>query len=592
MANRKPAVTPRKRKPAKPPAPRARATEPAPDVGQTGAGWREAQLEAAYWSFGLLSDYRDQVYVNDYTAQTYSVVWRCISYISQTIAGLGWDQLEGVPGKAGKEPVYDDVSWLLDMQASPEMSAFEWRQVMIRDALCGGNGYSEIDRDGFSRPRWLWYICPDRVSLKRDNAGSLYYAVDNGIGQEPTILPPDRMFHLRGPGPDGLIGYSVIALARKSIRLGLQMEQYGDTYFRRGPMPGGILEMPGSPKKEERDAMRESFQKTYGGSKNAGRVVVITGGGKFNPLSLPNDDAQFIESRKFEIGEICRWFGIPPHKVFDLERATFSNIEQQSIEVVQDCLLPWCRRLETEADIKLFGRVMRGRRWTRLNLNALLRGDSATQTDNLVKQVTAGITKIDEARDHLDMNPLQDKLGDTPLIQGAMAPLERVINPPEPVAPQPAPKPAQDGAAPAQGGDTPAQQPDQTAQARAIPAQVAETFSTLLADTYAWQLRVETDKATRANNKEQLGNHVAGYYTPDWERTLAAKVRPVLAAMLLALGRPAEDAANLAENFACDHATRSVRDLTAGSWLADWSNGRAGEQARDHVAEVWEAIGR
>lgn len=580
MAKRKPTTRkPTTRKPRK--APAARATESDPDVGQQGVGWEEAQYQAALWSFGLLQEYKDEVHVNDYTALTYSVVWACVRYISQTIAGLGWHVFEGAPGSPGKTRVYDDVWWLLDMQASPEMDALNFRQVLVKDALTLGNGYAEIDRDGYGRPRWLWYLCPDRVCLERDAAGALRYRVDNGVGEDPTFLTPDDVFHLKGPGPDGLTGYSVIALARLSIRLGLRTEQYGDTYFRRGPMPGGVLEMPFNVQKEERDAARESFQKTYGGTRNAGRVVALSGGMKFNPLSLPNADAQFIESRKFQVNEICRWFGVPPHKVFDLERATFSNIEHQSIEAVQDCHLPWCRRLESEADLKMFGRVTRGRRWTRLNLNTLLRGDSATQTANLVSQVNTGLVTPDEAREHLDYNPLPGGLGEEPIVQGAMKPLEQAVHPPEP--PQPAAVPRQDGAVPPQQGD-------KAAQAKAMPAQVAAAFQQVLSEYYSWQLRIEADKAIRAENKGDLGRHAADYYTAGWKRNLAEMVRPVLAALLLALSRPAAAAADFAKNFACDHATRSARDLAAGSWAAEWANGRADEQAKAHLSSLWEAI--
>lgn len=446
MAARKP----RKKTPAK--RVKARVTAPTPETGQTGAGWEEARLEAAYWSFGLLGHYHDQQPVNNYSALTCSVVWRCATYIAQTIASLGWHQFEGTPGETGKERVFDDISWLLDTQASPEMSAYSFRETMVMTAALRGNAYAEIDRDGFGRPRWLWYLDEERVSLRRTDGGQLYYRVDNGVGEEPTYLPPENVYHLRGPGPDGLVGYSVIGLARESIRLALQTEKYGDTYFRRGPMPGGILELPGPVKQEERRAMQQSFEQSYGGAKNAGKVVVVSGGVKFSPLSLPNEDAQFIESRKFQVNDICRWFGVPPHKVFDLERATFSNIEQQSIEVVQDCLLPWCRRLETEADIKLFGRVNRGKRWTCLNLNTLLRGDSATQTANLVQQVNAGLRTPDEARDQLGLNPLPDGLGGEPIVQGAMVALETALNPPEP--PAPAPKPADGGPAEGDGAAT------------------------------------------------------------------------------------------------------------------------------------------
>lgn len=371
----------------------------------------------------------DQVYVTETSALTYSAVWGCVWLIAQTIASLGWDCFQRLGKGKGKDrldPVTDETAWILDTQSNEEMSAYDFRQVLMKDALTWGNGYAEIERDGAGRPLWLYRIAPDRVTPTRNDAGRLVYEVDNGSGRVETILPATNVFHLKGPSPDGLVGYSVVAVARRSIELSMSTEQYGRTWARRGPMPGGWLEIPGAMKKEDRDAMRESFQKTYGGSANAGRVVVLTGGTKFNPLSLPNSDMQFLESRAFQIEEVCRWYGVPQILLNKLDRSTFNNIEALNIYFVQYCLMAWCRRLETEADIKLFGRINRGKKYTKLNLSALLRGDSRTQVENLTKQVTNGLMLINEGRELLDMNPVPE--GDTLLIQGAMVPVASVLS--------------------------------------------------------------------------------------------------------------------------------------------------------------------
>lgn len=555
---------------------RARTTSPDKNVGSSGSGWEEARVEAAYWQLGLLDKYKENISVNEETALTFSAVWACVRYISQTIAGLGWHVFEGDPSKPGKERIFDDTSWLLDTQASPEMDAFNFRQVMLKDALTWGNGYAEIDRDGMGRPKWLWYLPPHRVSLERTSGGQLYYEIDNGVGMEPSRLLPERMFHLKGLGPDGLVGYSVIAMARATIQLGLQQQKFGNTFFSRGPMPGGTLEIPGNPKAEERDRTRKSFEEAYGGAKNAGRVIALSGGMKFNPLSLPNKDAEWLDGRKFSVTEIARWYGVPPHKIADLDKATFSNIESQAIEAVQDCHLPWCRRLETEADIKLFGRVMRGRRWTRLNLNTLLRGDSATQTANMVSQVNTGLRTPDEAREMLDLNPLPDGLGEKPIVQGAMKPLEMALEPPDP--PQPA-------AAPQQDNPDPQQAADNSTQNRTLSQQVRDTFGAMLATEYSRWLNVESDKARRAENKGET-NQQAALYTMDGTRLRAESLRQILAGLMLAIGRPTEDAAEWAERLAADHRDRSLKQLADKSWRHEWSNGRAEVQALEHLEMV------
>lgn len=429
----------------------ARVTTPA-DPGDSHA--ESAALAHAWWSLGLLEQYREEQPVNHHTALTYSVVWRCVSYISQTIASLGWHVFEEKRGGINDKhrfrmPIEDNIAWTLGMQASPEMTAFDWRQVMLKDALTWGNGYSEIEFTRAGKPFWLHRLDPSRVDPDRDETGQLVYHVRSPMGGAEKTLPASQVFHLKGLGPDGLVGYSVIEMARRTLQQAMSQEDYGRTFFRRGPMPGGVLEIPGAVKKEERDAMRKSFEDTYGGAKNAGRVVVLTGGGKFTSMTLPNDDAQFIESRQLSAEDVCRIFCVPQHKAGILTRSTNNNIEHQSIEAVQDCLLPWCRRLETEADVKLFGRVTMGRRFTRLNLETLLRGDSRTQTENLTSQVNNGLRTVNEGRELLDLNPIPG--GDTPLIQGAMIPLEQAINPAD-AEPAKGGDGAAEGGKPAEGG--------------------------------------------------------------------------------------------------------------------------------------------
>ncbi len=386
----------------------------------------QADAESAYaaWFTGNLELYQEQ-YRGVYSALTYSAVWACVRWISQTIASLGW----GVFEKKSRDrcqipPSEDPVAWMLDMQANPEVDALNWRQTMLMDALTMGNGYSELEFDGFGRLRNMWRISSDRVCPDRDSSGKLIYEVTNGSGVKNTTLYPEEIFHLRGPSLDGIVGYSVISMANKTIQLGLSAEGFGLSFFRRGPMPGGVLTIPGNISPEAKRQQRESFEQVYGGNKNVGRVVVLTGGNTFAPLTLPNKDAEFIASREFGLEEVCRWYGVPPHKIADLRRSTNNNIEHQAIEGVQDCLFPWCRRFESEADIKLFGRVQRGKRYTRLNLASLLRGDSVAQTASITQKVNAGLMTPNEGREYFDMNPVDE--GDDLLVQGAMIPLEQL----------------------------------------------------------------------------------------------------------------------------------------------------------------------
>jgi HK97 family phage portal protein len=543
----------------------------APEGGTHGK--EEAALEHALWVMGVNSQ-RHHRRVDANTAMTYAAVWGCVRVIAQAVATLGWHVYETTADGRGKQPVDDNVAWLLNTQPNPEMGAVDFRQVLLKDALLVGNGYAEIERDGYGRPVWLWRIDPARVCVERDGGRRLYYKVDNGRNSDPTSLDPPDVFHLKGPSEDGLVGYSVVAMARRTIGLGLDQERYGSNYFSRGPMPGGVLEIPPGSKKDERDAIRDSFERAYGGAENAGRVVALGGGMKFSPVTISNDDAQFLDSRRFQTEEVCRWFGVPPHKLADLTRSTNNNIEHQAIEFVQDCLLPWCRRLEAEADIKLFGRVNRGRRWTKLNLNAMLRGDSKTQVENLAKLVNGALLTVNEAREQLDYNPIEG--GDTPLIQGAMVPLERLLEEPEPAPPASPPK------APPVAPKAP----------KEPPADLAEAFGDLLSGVYERLLRVEADKARRAHNRGQLRQWAGEFYGTEHRAHVAAALLPVLRAVALAGGLDLAKAEAAAAGLAEGHCTGGLRTV-GGEGGAESIDGWAGEAGRLGAAGIkaaWEAM--
>jgi len=524
-------------------------------------------IEVLTWAFG---DYRGRISGDD-KAMTYSAVWACVRIISNALSMIGWHVFE-TEGK-GKRKIDQsertaagDVAWMLNTQPKvsgrAEQTSVDLRQALAADALQHGNGYAFIDKDPMGRILQLWRLDQSRVTPKR-LGGQYVYVVKNGDGIEPDILTPGQLLHFKGIG-DGLVGFSVIEMARRTIQLGLSQEQYGATYFERGPMPGGLLELPGNIKEQDKEQMREGFQRLYGGAHNAGRVVVTTGTSKFTPLTLNNSDAQFLESRRFSVEEISRWFGVPPHMLASLDRATFSNIEHQRIEFVQDCLLPWARRMEAEVDMKLFGDVNRGKFWTKLNLAALLRGDTATQTASLQQKVTSGMMMLNEAREELDLNPIPD--GDTTLIQGAMVPLERALNPPEP---KPAPVPQQAPNPP----DPPEDEP---------PANMMAPLHRLFASTCERLLRVEADKARRANNRGKLQDWKREFYSRN--DAAAAQYEADVSASLEALESKA-DARTIAVKIGTAHNRYGgmAHDLFKALSDSEWPQ----QFAKECVKTVW-----
>jgi len=392
---------------------------------QTARGWGGRQ--AGEW-------------VDTETALTVSAVWACVRVIAETIGALPWHVYEKAEsnGRVTRNQRDGDVAWLLQTQANPEMSALTMREALAMHALTWGNGYAEIERTTDGRPRWMWLLTPDRVTPTRTAAGGVVYQVRDPQGGE-TVVPAADMFHVHGLSFDGLVGYSPIDIARRSLGLSIALEKFGSKFFQNGAHPGAVLEHPGKLSEQAHKNLRESIQSQIGGD-NALKPFILEEGMKWQAMTIPPDAAQFLESRRFQISEVCRWFRVPPHMVADLERSTFSNIEHQALEFVTHTLMPWCRRFETEADIKLFGAVNRGRVYTRLQLAGLLRGDLKSRYDAYAVGRQWGWLSANDVRDLEDMNPVAG--GDEYLAPMNMAPADMLREMSE--APEPAP-PVDDG---------------------------------------------------------------------------------------------------------------------------------------------------
>ena len=205
--------------------------------------------------------------------------------------------------------------------------------------LLWGNAYAQIIRNGKGEVIALYPLMPDRMNVDRDEWGQLYYEYtvsgdDAPINKDSKVrLSPSDVLHIPGLGFDGLVGYSPIAMAKNAIGLAIATEEYGSKFFANGAAPSGVLEHPGTIKDPSR--VRESWQQTFGGSHNSNKIAVLEEGMKYTPISISPEQAQFLETRKFQINEIARIFRVPPHMVGDLEKSSFSNIEQQSLEFVK-----------------------------------------------------------------------------------------------------------------------------------------------------------------------------------------------------------------------------------------------------------------
>lgn len=315
------------------------------------------------------------VYVDADTALKNATVWACVQYLTRTVGQLPWHVYRRDASGNTDIAAAGGVDRLLNTRPNPEMGAFTWRQLMLTHVLLRGNAYAEIQWDTRGVAIALWPLHPDRVVARRRDDGSLYYEVWNPSGN--VELDAADIFHVRGLG-DGPVGYSVIDYAAQSIGWAQATEVFGSTFFGEGMNPSGIITSKAGLTPAGLDELRKEVERLYKGPKGK-RIAILDAGMEFKQTGSTPDDGQFIETRQHQVEEVCRWFGVPPHKVMHLLRATFSNIEHQSIEVVVDSVTPWARVFEQEADYKLFGSSNRQGFYTKMSMQALLRGDNASR---------------------------------------------------------------------------------------------------------------------------------------------------------------------------------------------------------------------
>lgn len=352
--------------------------------------------------------------VDSDTAKALSTYWACISNVSEDIAKLGlcvFKQVEVRAGKQGREKQLDHPVAKLLKRPNPNMTGMPFRTAMTMWALGDGNGYAEIRRT-LRGPKFMDPINPHRVHEILVN-GIVKYEVrrltpDGNLADEIDTLQQHQMFHLKGPG-NGLKGQSVAAVARDSIGLSIASQNFASAFFGNGSHIQGVLKTPKALNDTAKKNIGSSWAREYSGSRKAFRTAVLDGGMEWQPIGIPLQDAQFIEQRKFQVEEICRWFRVPPHKVQHLEKATFSNIESQNIEYVVDTLMPWAVRWEEEIDLKL----LNGAFFSEHSLQSLMRGDSKARAEFYKVMWMNGFMTQNEIRafENLDpMGPLADVL--------------------------------------------------------------------------------------------------------------------------------------------------------------------------------------
>ena len=367
--------------------------------------------------------------VNERTAMQTTAVYACVRILAEAVASLPLHVYE-YQDDGGKKLVHDHpLYYLLHDEPNPEMTSFVFRETLMSHLLIWGNAYAQIIRDGAGRVLGLYPLLPDKMDVQRDDRGNIYYVYSRNSDENPMFkeygdirLKAEDVLHIPGLGFDGLIGYSPIAMAKNAVGMTLACEEYGAGFFANGANPGGVLEHPGVLKDPSK--VRESWNSVYRGVNNAHKIAVLEEGMKYQQIGIPPEEAQFLETRKFQINEIARLYRIPPHMVGDLDKSSFSNIEQQSLEFVKYTLDPWVIRWEQSLQRSLLLPGEKGKYFIKLNVDGLLRGDYQSRMNGYAVGRQNGWFSANDIREMENMNPIPDEEGGSLyLINGAMTKL-------------------------------------------------------------------------------------------------------------------------------------------------------------------------
>jgi len=355
--------------------------------------------------------------ISEMNAMQLSVVWCCIKILAEDSASLPLilyrKRKDGGKDRATDHPLYS----LLHDSPNPEMTAFSFREAYKAHILSWGNGYAEIatgkGRVGSGIVESLWPITPNRVTMKRNKGemknlplNTIYYYISMAGTNLPDVaLPKNKILHTPGLSFNGLTGYSPIAAAREAMGLGKTLEEFGATYFENGIRPSFVVSVKGNLKDPR--ARREALEEVYGGLGHAHRIMLLEEAEKVEKMGIPNDEAQFLESRRFQNIEIgTRIYRVPPYMYGEMDKTAFANVEQQAIDYVTKTLRPWLVRVEQSLNMALLTKEERREYFFEHLIDALMRGDSAARAEYFSKAKSGRWMTTNEIRAKENLNPI------------------------------------------------------------------------------------------------------------------------------------------------------------------------------------------
>ena len=510
--------------------------------------------------------------VSETSALGLTAVYSCVRIISESLAALPlitYRETEDGRRQATDLPIYS----ILRDQADPNLTSFMMIETIVSHACTYGNGYAYISRNNAGQVTGLTPLDPRYIDVKMTESGRVAYEITGGTVQ--GALTSEEVLHIRALGQVGLVGYSPIGLARETIGLGLAAEKYGAAYFGNSGTPSGILSVPGKMSDEAFQNLRRSWEKIHKGSGNSARVALLEAGIDFKPISITPNDAQFLETRRFQVAEIARIFRVPPSMLADLENAgSYGSIGELNRAFVVHTLTPWARRIESEIKSKLLPSA--GGVYAEFSFDHLLRGDLETRFKAYQTGRQAGFLSANDIRaiEHLD--PLGD-IGDrylTPLNMEALTPDEDPEMPEE----------------------------IRSLEIRAVEddrSRVREQTSPAMLDTLERLARLESRAASREHAKRDdttFFNWAEDFFQGDYQRQAFSLILPTLETLARGLSFTVQDELGAEERIQLPEGTledlarrfatrRSQRSLAALRGSGNIANTIAGWKTR-HTADI------
>lgn len=349
---------------------------------------------------GLFNTSKTGVQVSEDNALTFSAVYAAVRIISETIASIPLN-VYNYDGESRTIAREHPVQKLLAKSPNPLASTFTFRESMAANLVLHGNAYAKIELNGAGRPVALIPLNPLKVEVKIVDDQKVYV-----FDKKHTYLDYE-VLHVVGLSFNGLTGKSPIEVSREAVAIGLAAQEYGARFYSNGANTGGVITAPGRLSIEAIKRLKESWNRANQGLANTHGTAILEEGMKYDKVGLDPEQAQFLQSRKFQVNEIARIFRIPPSYLADLENSsTRANTEQQAIQFVRDCITPYVRRFEVELNRKLF-REDESNYYAYFTMEGLMRGDQKARYEAYAVARNWGWLSVNDIRDLENLNPIE-----------------------------------------------------------------------------------------------------------------------------------------------------------------------------------------